>query len=909
MKTGFNLIYILFLYNSLFAQSYDSVRMLRNPEAEKIINESLLHRERVSKNSSESTRQYGFSVSQEQKMQTGWSNKFTVPGVSGGSIYAMTTDGTNLYIGGQFSVVGGTVANNIAKWDGSQWSSIGVGAGNGVDFSVEALAFADGKLFVGGSFSRAGNLKTNSVAYWDGSDWHSLGEGDTNGVRTISDFGNGETLIHSGHVHTLSLYKDFLMIGGLFHLVGEKNRTSGIAGWNIKTNKWETFNGGVTNADSFDKLSYGYAFATNGNDLYVGGKFDSAGGVPARGIARWDGNGWYSLGEGVNERVFDIEFDHSGNLYACGFFNSAGSKKASGIAMWNGAEWFPLGDDSFVEDESYLPNLKNICITDNRVYVGGYFEKVGSKKASSLAIWTGDEWFLPSDSLQALVRSFTGSINAIQKINDKIYIGGNFARVNNTIAGNLAVLDINTFKLERIIDNSQLLGITDGFVGVIENAGEEFYIGGDFAYAGDVKVNNIAKWNGSNWESLGSGYYNGIEGNVYSILVDGTDVYVGGRFRWAGQTESNGIAKWDGNQWSPLGLGVTGVPGASVFSIIKIGEFLYAGGLFAFVGDLTNGYIPANSIARYNLNTGLWEALDIGVEIIDDYPGIVNVLEFDGNTIYVGGRFDYARKIPTHNIAVYTDGKWDSFGTTEDNGVYGTVFDIKVIDKEVYVGGRFIRPGTDNSTSFIKWDGNIWKDIAGGVSASDGYTVVTSIQSYEDQLIVGGLFDKAAEKNVSNIALLRNGKWEDFEGGINGPVSVITPNGNNINAGGWFTVAGGIPSVSLAQYKFMPTSLNQTNNNLPVVYQIEQNFPNPFNPITNIRYYISTKSNLNIRVYNSIGQEVTNLFSGSIDRGVHNISWDASKFSSGIYYCRFDFTAASVQHGAFSKTIKLALIK
>ncbi|PKL88704.1 MAG: hypothetical protein CVV23_09235 [Ignavibacteriae bacterium HGW-Ignavibacteriae-2] len=90
---------------------------------------------------------------------------------------------------------------------------------------------------------------------------------------------------------------------------------------------------------------------------------------------------------------------------------------------------------------------------------------------------------------------------------------------------------------------------------------------------------------------------------------------------------------------------------------------------------------------------------------------------------------------------------------------------------------------------------------------------------------------------------------------------------------------------------------------------MEQNFPNPFNPITNIRYYISTKSNLNIRVYNSIGQEVTNLFSGSIDRGVHNISWDASKFSSGIYYCRFDFTAASVKHGAFSKTIKLALIK
>lgn len=71
MKPGFNLLYILFLYNSLFAQSYDSVRMLRNTEAEKRINESLLHRERVSKNLSERTTQYCFNGSPEQKTQTG----------------------------------------------------------------------------------------------------------------------------------------------------------------------------------------------------------------------------------------------------------------------------------------------------------------------------------------------------------------------------------------------------------------------------------------------------------------------------------------------------------------------------------------------------------------------------------------------------------------------------------------------------------------------------------------------------------------------------------------------------------------------------------------------------------------------------------------------------------------------
>jgi len=79
------------------------------------------------------------------------------------------------------------------------------------------------------------------------------------------------------------------------------------------------------------------------------------------------------------------------------------------------------------------------------------------------------------------------------------------------------------------------------------------YAGGGFTTAGGVAANNIAKWNGSNWSSLGTGMNNA----VYALAVDGSgNVYAGGIFSTTGGVAANGIAKWNGSSWSALGMGV-----------------------------------------------------------------------------------------------------------------------------------------------------------------------------------------------------------------------------------------------------------------------------------------------------------------------------------------------------------------
>src|SRR5438046_6822670 len=68
-----------------------------------------------------------------------WSSMGGIPGANG-PVYAAVLDGSgNLYIGGDFTVVGDVIVNHIAKWDGNSWSALGSGMG-GIPFaSVRAL--------------------------------------------------------------------------------------------------------------------------------------------------------------------------------------------------------------------------------------------------------------------------------------------------------------------------------------------------------------------------------------------------------------------------------------------------------------------------------------------------------------------------------------------------------------------------------------------------------------------------------------------------------------------------------------------------------------------------------------------------------------------------------------------------
>jgi glucosylceramidase len=81
------------------------------------------------------------------------------------------------------------------------------------------------------------------------------------------------------------------------------------------------------------------------------------------------------------------------------------------------------------------------------------------------------------------------------------------------------------------------------------------------------------------------------------------------------------------------------------------------------------------------------------------------------------------------------------------------------------------------------------------------------------------------------------------------------------------------------------TSIKKISSNLPAKFEL-QNYPNPFNPTTIIRYDIPKEGYYTLKIYDSLGQEVTTLLQGNRSAGTYSVKFDASKLASGVYICQ-----------------------
>lgn len=94
----------------------------------------------------------------------------------------------------------------------------------------------------------------------------------------------------------------------------------------------------------------------------------------------------------------------------------------------------------------------------------------------------------------------------------------------------------------------------------------------------------------------------------------------------------------------------------------------------------------------------------------------------------------------------------------------------------------------------------------------------------------------------------------------------------------------------------------QVEITLPENFSLEQNFPNPFNPSTVIKYSVPTKSSVRIKIYNTIGMEVKELVNSVVEAGTYDATFNASNLASGVYL--YSIEATSVESGKSFKSVK-----
>jgi hypothetical protein len=136
----------------------------------------------------------------------------TLGNLDGGVTSLLSMQG-RLYVAGSFTQAGGGTVNGLASWDDTNWSNVGGSSGAilyGVPTGVSALASAGSTLFVAGEFDTIGGVSANNVARWDGSRFTTFGQGSSNGTA-------------GGGVYALGVDGNSIVLGGSFGTAGGQN--------------------------------------------------------------------------------------------------------------------------------------------------------------------------------------------------------------------------------------------------------------------------------------------------------------------------------------------------------------------------------------------------------------------------------------------------------------------------------------------------------------------------------------------------------------------------------------------------------------------------------------------------------------------------------------------------------------
>ena len=572
-------------------------------------------------------------------MSTGKWSPLGVDSTNGtdGIIFKMIFVGNDLYVGGNFKKAGGITVNNIARWDGSAWHSLG----DGVDNIVKTLATNGGVLYAGGNFKNAGGTASNFVAKWDGSTWQPLG--------------NGDEL--NSTVNSLIAVSNRLYIGGYFTSTAG-NPGSYITEWT--GSKYKALAGGV------DK--YVYDMSLHGSKLYAGGYFTRAGLVTVSHFAVWDTSTgvWSSPGNLMNDFVWSVLSD-SNNIYCTGFRFVFGNESSVGIVKWNGNKWSTLDNTMSNSITGYY--VLSLAAKGDSVYIGGYFNHAGDVNANNIVLYNkaANKWSLLGSGQN---NGVDGTVTSILINNDKVYVGGNFKKAGGSAAKNIAEWDGNSW--------SALGKGTNSTVDALGMFASTLYAGGRFDTAGTIQANYVAGWNiiDKKWNSLGTG----VNSNVTGIAAGNSVIYVCGSFSSAGGNSANNVASWNGSSWSALGAGIN----KTCNCIATKGDTLFAGGSFDKAGNDS-----AKAIAMWDGNS--WHNLGGGIN------GNVMSLSINHQMLYVSGLFSSAGITNANNIAVYniSNGIWSSLGS----GLNGLAFVVAASGNDVWTGGYFTLAG--NKPSFL----------------------------------------------------------------------------------------------------------------------------------------------------------------------------------------------------------------
>jgi hypothetical protein len=358
----------------------------------------------------------------------------------------------------------------------------------------------------------------------------------------------------------------------------------------------------------------------------------------------------------------------------------------------------------------------------------------------------------------------------------------------------------------------------------------QLYISGTFQHAGDIEANGVAVWDGSQFQTFGTGVDNCITTCpiVLSTAVWNDEVYCSPTsYSMGGVLDPNGLMKWNGEEWARVNEGLSFFNGNDgiVLDFLPTETRLMILGSFQLAGTDT-----AYSVATWDGE----ELSSLEFPFANPEAGIVGRVQsgvFKDDVLYVGGNFRKELGVEnTIDFAWYENGSWHQ---SEQNimGENDDVGKLIVYKNDVYVGGGFRVSKGNAGNAIMRFRDGEFVDVGGSFDSE--LSSVVDMVVYNDKLFVFGLFNSVGGGiPAQNIASWDGEKWCGYGFDFDHLIRAAEVLGDRLYIGGPFDSINYQPYNHLAFWEgeLEPTvcgnPISATPKEQTVISQLNV-FPNP----------------------------------------------------------------------------------
>ncbi|MFA5834674.1 MAG: T9SS type A sorting domain-containing protein [Bacteroidota bacterium] len=405
-----------------------------------------------------------------------------------------------------------------------------------------------------------------------------------------------------------------------------------------------------------------------------------------------------------------------------------------------------------------------------------------------------------------------------------------------------------------------------GSSGVSSMIDNPFGPGGTNLFAGTSNGVFFSSNNGTSWKGVNDGL---SPGGVSSLAVSSNAAGSNNLFVGTGY-DGIYLSTNNGTSWSAVNTGLTN---KRVTSLVVDESYIYAG--VSFEPNINKSTRTSEHSSFIDISSIYLSTNDGASWIVINTPFIgatITALMANNHNIFVGAPgYGIFRSTDNGTSWIHTDSSLSNIGSF---AVIGTAIFAAAVKDNI--------PGVYLSTN----NGANWTVKNTGLQNSSVNALVVSGNN-----LFAGTYDGGIYLSTNN-----GTSWTGVSTGLNkSMVFSLAISGSNLFAG----TNSGVWRRPLSE---MITDVKQSTTQLPEKYSLSQNFPNPFNPSTIIRYSLPSSANVKLTVYDLLGREIATLVNEEQSAGLKEVEWNASAFSSGIYF--YKITA-----GSFVDVKKMLIVK